>query len=69
MKDLDKKKIAAQKALPEIRSLINKHSFEVVNYVWQKVIAKERMVASAKEKARQAQEEVVALESQLDIEL
>lgn len=67
--ELEQKRRNAKKALPDIRNLIKKHGFEIVNYVWQKVIAKERQVAVARAKASKAIKEAEKLEKQLGEEL
>lgn len=65
MTELEQKRQAAKVALPEVEALIKKHGFEPINYIWQKVIAKERQVEKAREKARKAKKEVEKLERQL----
>lgn len=67
--ELEQKREIAKKALPELRALIKKHGFEAVNYTWQKVIAKERDVARARQEADAAQKRADALEKELAEEL
>lgn len=64
--ELEVKRQKAQKVLPDLKKLIKTHTFEVVNYAWQKVIEAERKLAKAEAKVKVAQAEADKLKQQLE---